>query len=217
MVCNVIFFELVQYRVALLVSDGRKDLLLAFEPVLRGDLRHERLEFSLSLLSGMRVVNVLVDCRPQVPLQVQIEHRSVGQVHFLLEGTGVFRELVSIARHVADKHGIEDCAHCEQGESDKELYSSLSWHDLAYTEQVEPSVESDEVGSNEVCIFAFSIFPVGLVGSVLCHVHEVHVLDPTLLLGYKEVPQTGKEVQGDQDEEEHPSHLKVDLDVLGSV
>ena len=51
----------------------------------------------------------------------------------------------------------------------------------------------------------------------MSYIHEVHVLDPTLLYDYKEVPQTGKEVQGDQDGEEHHSHPKVDLDVLGSV
>ena len=215
MVFNEVLFEFDQYRVV--VGDFSEDLLLAFELVLRRDLSHELDEFLLSLLGRMRVVDVLVDLGSQIPLQVQIEHRSVGQVHFLLEVTRIFRQLFSITRHVADKHGIGDCAHCKQGKGDKELHGSLSWHDLTYTEQVESGVESDEVGAVEVRIIAFRIFPVRLVGSILVHIHEVHVLDPTLLLRYNVVPATSKEVQGDEDEEEHPRHLKVDLDVLGSV
>ena len=207
--------EFDQHRVV--VGDFREDLLLAFELVLRRDLPHELDEFSLSLLGRMRIVNVLVDLGSQIPLEVQIEHRSVGQVHFLLEEPRVFRQLFGIARHIADEHGISNCTHCEQGKGDKELDGSLSWHNLSYTEQVETGVESDEVSAVEVRIVAWRVFPVRLVGSILIHIHEVHVLDPTLLVCYNEVPSTSKEVQGDQDEEEHPSHLEVDLDVLGSV
>ena len=67
---------------------------------------HEHLKFSLSLLRGMCVVNVVVDRIPQAPLQVKVEHRSVGKVHFLLELTGVFCQLISVGRHVSNKYGI---------------------------------------------------------------------------------------------------------------
>ena len=136
----------------------------------------------------MCVVNVVVDRIPQAPLQVKVEHRSVGKVHFLLELTGVFCQLISVGRHVSDKYGIQDCAHCKQDKSCTELHRSRSWHNLTNTEQVESSVESNKIGAPKVCILAFSILPVGLVGSILRHIHEVHVLDPALLYVYKDVP-----------------------------
>ena len=155
----------------------------------------------------MRVIDVLVDLRSQVSLQLQVEHRSVSQVQFALEFSWVFSQLFSVASHISDEHSVGDGADCEQTKGNKELPNSSSWHNLTYTEQVEPSVESYEVGSREVLVLTFLIFPVRLVSTVLIYVHEIHILNPSFFCAHNSVPDAAKDMERNEYEEEHPAHL----------
>ena len=191
----------------IVICDILEDSLLASNFVLRRYLAHKFFQLGLSFLRHVSVVDVFVDFCAQIPLQVKVKHRCVGQIHLLLEKSWIFREFLSITSHIADQDGISDGANCKQGKCHQKFKSTGPWHHLSDAKQIEASVQPDKIGSEEIRVVIMCILPIRLVCPVLIHVHKVHVLDPALVADTYSMPNAAEKVQSYQNIQEHPGHL----------